>query len=138
MRLISSEGRETVPWGPGTDRTASEFPAKGAGNPWQSCQSPGELRFEEHLAADGVPIGAGVGGGDVGYGDAAIGEAGDGRALHGEGQLQALQFAHEPGLHLGIAEQMTHVDGTGERLDAKVEALIDAAGFDAFAIRSEE
>jgi len=26
---------------PGTDRTASEFPAKGAGNPWQSCQSPG-------------------------------------------------------------------------------------------------
>jgi hypothetical protein len=26
--------------GPGTDRTASEFPAKGAGNPWQSCQSP--------------------------------------------------------------------------------------------------
>src|ERR1022692_1268073 len=25
---------------PGTDRTASEFPAKGAGNPWQSCQSP--------------------------------------------------------------------------------------------------
>src|ERR1035441_9619864 len=26
---------------PGTDRTASEFSAKGAGNPWQSCQSPG-------------------------------------------------------------------------------------------------
>src|ERR1017187_3282111 len=26
---------------PGTDRAASEFPAKGAGNPWQSCQSPG-------------------------------------------------------------------------------------------------
>jgi len=24
---------------PGTDRTASEFPANGAGNPWQSCQS---------------------------------------------------------------------------------------------------
>src|ERR1035437_10193930 len=28
---------------PGTDRTASEFPAKVAGNPWQSCQSPGAL-----------------------------------------------------------------------------------------------
>ena len=26
--------------GPGTDRTASEFPANGAGNSWQSCQSP--------------------------------------------------------------------------------------------------
>jgi hypothetical protein len=26
--------------GSGTDRAASEFPAKGAGNPWQSCQSP--------------------------------------------------------------------------------------------------
>src|ERR1035437_411513 len=25
---------------PGTDRTASEFPAKCAGNSWQSCQSP--------------------------------------------------------------------------------------------------
>ncbi len=25
---------------PGTDRTASEFPANGAGNSWQSCQSP--------------------------------------------------------------------------------------------------
>src|ERR1035438_6131216 len=32
---------------PGTDRTASEFPAKGAGNPWQSCQSPeGSVRSE--------------------------------------------------------------------------------------------
>ena len=30
---------------PGTDRTASEFPAKGAGNPWQSSQSP-ELRCQ--------------------------------------------------------------------------------------------
>src|ERR1017187_4871212 len=27
--------------GAGTDGTASEFPAKGAGNPWQSRQSPG-------------------------------------------------------------------------------------------------
>src|ERR1035438_9335487 len=26
---------------PGTDRAASEFPAKGAGNSWQSCLSPG-------------------------------------------------------------------------------------------------
>src|ERR1039458_7068053 len=123
-----------IPWAnPGTD---SQFPANCAGN---LVSVPGlGLRFEEHLAADGVPIGAGVGGGDVGYGDAAIGEAGDGRALHGEGQLQALQFAHEPGLHLGIAEQMTHVDGTGERLDAKVEALIDAAGFDDFAIHGRE
>src|ERR1035441_1775689 len=30
---------------PGTDRTASEFPAKGAGNPWQSCQSPERARL---------------------------------------------------------------------------------------------
>src|ERR1039457_5000713 len=29
------------PLNPGTDGTASEFPAKGAGNPWQSRQSPG-------------------------------------------------------------------------------------------------
>src|ERR1019366_8573798 len=28
---------------PGTDRAASEFPAKGAGNPWQSCLSRGVL-----------------------------------------------------------------------------------------------
>src|ERR1019366_9907762 len=33
--------------GPGTDGTASEFPAKGAGNPWQSRQSPeGSLLFD--------------------------------------------------------------------------------------------
>src|ERR1035438_3994900 len=31
----------SVPWRSGTDRSASEFPAKGAGNSWQSCQSPG-------------------------------------------------------------------------------------------------
>src|ERR1019366_427247 len=30
-----------VTGGAGTDRTASEFPAKSAGNSWQSCQSPG-------------------------------------------------------------------------------------------------
>src|ERR1022692_2692884 len=30
---------------PGTDRAASEFPAKGAGNPWQSCQSPESAYF---------------------------------------------------------------------------------------------
>ena len=93
MRLRSTEGREAIAQGPGTDRTASEFPAKGARNSWQSCQSPGVLRLEEHLAADGVPIGAGVGGSDVGHGHAAIGQAGDGRALHGEGQLQALDKA---------------------------------------------
>src|ERR1035438_7701218 len=29
------------PLNPGTDGTASEFPANGAGNPWQSRQSPG-------------------------------------------------------------------------------------------------
>src|ERR1017187_9753659 len=28
---------------PGTGRTASEIPAKGAGNSWQTCQSPGLL-----------------------------------------------------------------------------------------------
>ena len=28
------------PGNPGTDGTASEFPAKGAGNPWQSRLSP--------------------------------------------------------------------------------------------------
>src|ERR1017187_6617194 len=28
---------------PGTDGTASEFPAKGAGNPWQARQSPSRL-----------------------------------------------------------------------------------------------
>src|ERR1022692_1942282 len=38
------QGRKTNPGSrsrkPGTDGTASEFPAKGAGNPWQSRQSP--------------------------------------------------------------------------------------------------
>src|ERR1019366_9343798 len=29
---------------PGTDRTASAFPANCAGNPWQSCQSPEGFR----------------------------------------------------------------------------------------------
>src|ERR1035438_1553352 len=48
MQAISETGigRKNHPRGtrfrePGTDRTASAFPAKGAGNPWQSCQSPG-------------------------------------------------------------------------------------------------
>ncbi len=40
----SRQGRKTDPGirlrNPGTDGTASEFPAKGAGNPWQSRQSP--------------------------------------------------------------------------------------------------
>src|ERR1035441_3186476 len=31
---------QPVPGKTETDRTASEFPAKCAGNPWQSCQSP--------------------------------------------------------------------------------------------------
>src|ERR1035438_7938423 len=35
IRAILYPGR------PGTDGTASEFPAKSAGNPWQSRQSPG-------------------------------------------------------------------------------------------------
>src|ERR1035437_8257358 len=43
----SQQGRKTtgVEWAPnpGTDRTGSEFPAKCAGNPCQSCQSPGAL-----------------------------------------------------------------------------------------------
>src|ERR1035438_684697 len=36
----SQQGRKTDPRKPGTDGTASEFPAKGAGNSWQSRQSP--------------------------------------------------------------------------------------------------
>src|ERR1039457_3125586 len=40
----SQQSRKTNPGTrsrkPGTDGTASEFPAKGAGNPWQSRQSP--------------------------------------------------------------------------------------------------
>ena len=40
----SQQSRKTNPGSrsrkPGTDGTASEFPAKGAGNPWQSRQSP--------------------------------------------------------------------------------------------------
>src|ERR1035438_7228324 len=46
----------------GTDRTASEFPAKSVGNPWQSCQSPApvilELMLSEKLREHGV-VGAG-------------------------------------------------------------------------------
>src|SRR5450759_50120 len=34
---------------PGTDRTASEFPAKGDGNPWQSCQSPGAVSYSSNM-----------------------------------------------------------------------------------------
>src|SRR5450631_572685 len=34
---------------PGTDRTASEFPAKSAGNSWQSCQSPEEPTIRNAL-----------------------------------------------------------------------------------------
>src|ERR1017187_6261210 len=49
------QGRKTTPdcrsREPGTDRTASEFPAKGAGNPWQSRQSP-EVRC--HAGAEQV------------------------------------------------------------------------------------
>ena len=38
--LLAVEGAgHDLKGNPGTDRTASEFPAKGAGNPWQSCQS---------------------------------------------------------------------------------------------------
>src|ERR1035441_761335 len=37
---------------PGTDGTASEFPAKGAGNPWQSRQSPEGTRTDENRARD--------------------------------------------------------------------------------------
>src|ERR1017187_1832295 len=38
---LNSAGTEIgIRGNPGTDRTASEFPANGAGNPWQSCQSP--------------------------------------------------------------------------------------------------
>src|ERR1035441_7650743 len=56
------EGRKTDPGtrfrNPGTDGTASEFPAKGAGNPWQSRQSPeGTMRarpvFHELSRAEG-------------------------------------------------------------------------------------
>src|ERR1017187_1328701 len=46
MRGILLRGwyQEKKIWGkPGTDRTGREFPAKGARNPWQSCQSPGRL-----------------------------------------------------------------------------------------------
>src|ERR1022692_3744571 len=38
---ISGSDIRCLPRNPGTDRTASGFPANGAGNPWQSCQSPG-------------------------------------------------------------------------------------------------
>src|ERR1035441_6663023 len=56
------QGRKTDPGtrfrNPGTDGTASEFPAKGAGNPWQSRQSPeGTMRarpvFHELSRAEG-------------------------------------------------------------------------------------
>src|ERR1039458_5195855 len=44
-RLLCREGglQAGIGGGPGTDRAASEFPANGAGNPWQSCQSPGSI-----------------------------------------------------------------------------------------------
>src|ERR1022692_4261400 len=38
---ISGSDKGWLQRNPGTDRTASGFPAKGAGNPWQPCQSPG-------------------------------------------------------------------------------------------------
>ena len=44
---------------PGTDGTASEFPAKGAGNPWQSRQSPeGQffMKFRGPKADPGLPL----------------------------------------------------------------------------------
>src|ERR1039458_3597114 len=42
---------------PGTDGAASGFPAKGAGNPWQSRQSPGGglSKFVEGLPKTGGP-----------------------------------------------------------------------------------
>src|ERR1035438_5272572 len=45
-RLPGSKNRRK----PGTDGTASEFPAKGAGNPWQSRQSPEGTRSNGHPA----------------------------------------------------------------------------------------
>src|ERR1019366_463949 len=41
--------------GPGTDRTASEFPAKGAGNPWQSCQSPEATLYTDSSWSFAIP-----------------------------------------------------------------------------------
>jgi LAO/AO transport system kinase len=45
VRTVATEGKGIAELAdaigkPGTDRTASEFPAKSAGNSWQSCQSP--------------------------------------------------------------------------------------------------
>src|ERR1035437_579070 len=40
---------------PGTDRTGSEFSAKSAGNPCQSCQSPGMLYWGKKKRKEGIP-----------------------------------------------------------------------------------
>src|ERR1017187_2444830 len=73
------DGGGRCPGRPGTDRTASEFPAKGAGNSWQSCQSPagvdpggedfGVLQPDEHPLRHLFLLRAFFGGGARGDGD---------------------------------------------------------------------
>src|ERR1035441_1709426 len=43
---ISGADIRCLPRNPGTDRTASGFTANAAGNPWQSCLSPGHLLLQ--------------------------------------------------------------------------------------------
>src|ERR1035437_7251871 len=93
------------------------------------------LWVQEHLPADGVPVGFGVDGGDVGDGDAAVGYGGDG-AFGRKGQLQALHFAHYPRSDFVAAEQIAEVEAVVP--DFQIPRGVGTADLDDFAIHRRE
>src|ERR1017187_737593 len=114
---VCSPGSEVGAGNPRTDGAASEFPAKGAGNPWQSRQSPeGTVRarsmcvllnqFQQHASGGGgmdedVSMAAGARAGLVEQSRPTGLEAGDGgvEGRHAQGDVvqSGPAFFEEPG-----------------------------------------